>query len=50
MITKSELQMLIACCDVAIKQSQDSRQAALQLNEVLLKLERLVVDDGDAND
>lgn len=49
MITKSELQMLVACCDVAIKQSQDSLQTALKLNAVLLKLEK-AVEDGNPND
>ncbi len=49
MITKSELQMLIACCDVAIKQSQDSRTAAKQLDAVLIKLEK-AVEDGNPND
>jgi hypothetical protein len=46
MINQSEFEMLCACCDVAIKQSTDSRQTALKLNAVLLKLEK-VVDDGD---
>ena len=46
MITKQEFEMLCACCDVAIKQSQDSLQTALKLNAVLLKLEK-AVEDGD---
>ena len=49
MINKQEFEMLCACCDVAIKQSQDSRQTALKLNEVLLKLQK-AVEDGNAND
>ena len=49
MITKSELEMLKACVDIAIKQSQDSRTAAKQLDAVLIKLEK-AVEDGDADD
>jgi len=48
MITKQEFEMLCACVDVAIKQSQDSLQTALKLNAVLLKLK--AVEDGDADD
>ena len=53
MINKQEFEMLCACVDVAIKQSQDSRQAALQLHPVLIKLEQHLekaVEDGNAND
>ena len=49
MITKQEFEMLCACVDVAIKQSQDSRTAAKQLDAVLIKLEK-AVEDGNAND
>lgn len=49
MINKIELEMLKACVDVAIKQSQDSRTAAKQLDAVLIKLEK-AVEDGNPND
>ena len=49
MITKHEFEILCACVDVAIKQSQDSRTAAKQLDAVLIKLEK-AVEDGNPND
>ena len=47
-LTKQEFEMICACVDVAIKQSQDSRTAAKQLDPVLTKLEQ-AVEDGDSD-
>ncbi|MHC4240678.1 MAG: hypothetical protein ACYSUC_13190 [Planctomycetota bacterium] len=47
-LTKQEFEMLCACVDVAIKQSQDSRTAAKQLDPILNKLQQ-VIDHGDSD-
>ena len=49
MITKQEFEMLCACVDVAIKQSQDSRTAAKQLDPVLNKLQQVIDKNGDSD-